>query len=93
MLLPNPYIVLVCYVESVLKQWRSQDFPGWASCPPGRPEWGKNEENFKEKLVNLQENEEMLSCPPGSESGYAPVLKCHYSTFFVYVYITVIPCI
>ena len=36
--------------------WRSQGLPEWASCPPGRPKWGK----CVEKRENLQENDDRL---------------------------------
>ena len=39
-------------------QWHSQSLPRGASCPPGRPKWGRKWRKFEEKWERIQENEE-----------------------------------
>ena len=49
-----------CVDRSKQKQWRSQDLPGWASHPPGRPNWGSKWKKIEEKCEKIEENEEKL---------------------------------
>ena len=40
------------------RQWRSQGPPGWASRPPGEPNWGRKWGKIEEKWEKLKKNEE-----------------------------------
>ena len=35
------------------RQWSSQGLPGWASCPPGEPKWGRKWEKFEENKKKI----------------------------------------
>ena len=62
-------------------QWCSQGLPGCASCPPGRPKWGRKWRKIEEKWEKLQENEERLRkssyfAHPGVRGWLRPWLLC-----------------
>ena len=76
----------VCYNVSSQIQWRNQGLPGWASCPPGRPKWGRKWRKFEQKMREPMGKwgriEEMfLSCPPESE-GLATALHRSWNLWF-----------
>ena len=37
-------------------QWRSQGLPGWATCPPGAPKWGRKIWGKIRKLIEIWRN-------------------------------------
>ena len=55
----------------------SQGLLGWASSPPGRPNWGRKWTNFEEKWEKLQESEERLrkSCSHLAHPGVRAWLR------------------